>query len=167
MAEQGEEETMSSGDGGANPPLDKLLFSDGGENACSKLAAEIEDLERSSGKRPIDGRPGMAGERGGAGGGQASIRVGASRRSLIGGGKKLGVSNCSSPSFYSSSLRSWADADTWFERQQQEEEMQKLQVENQVAMQAAEDLHRKKQLDEREGEKDETDDPMARAEAEV
>ncbi|CAN1750577.1 hypothetical protein LINPERHAP1_LOCUS4084 [Linum perenne] len=139
MAEQGEEETMSSGDGGANPPLDKLLFSDGGENACSKLAAEIEDLERSSGKRPIDGRPGMAGERGGAGGGQASIRVGAT----------------------------WADADTWFERQQQEEEMQKLQVENQVAMQAAEDLHRKKQLDEREGEKDETDDPMARAEAEV
>ncbi|CAN1339423.1 hypothetical protein LINPERPRIM_LOCUS38477 [Linum perenne] len=61
----------------------------------------------------------------------------------------------------------WADADTWFERQQQEEEMQKLQVENQAAMQAAEDLHRKKQLEEREGEKDKTDDPMARAEAEV
>ncbi|CAN1838779.1 Peptidyl-prolyl cis-trans isomerase E [Linum perenne] len=62
----------------------------------------------------------------------------------------------------------WADADTWFERQQQEEEMQKLQAENQAAMQAAEDLHRKKQLEEREGEKDETtDDPMARAEAQV
>ncbi|CAN1800104.1 hypothetical protein LINPERHAP1_LOCUS22397 [Linum perenne] len=105
MAEQGEEETRSSGDGGANPPLDKLLFSDGGENAGSKLIAEIEDLERSSRKRPIDGRPGMAAERGGAGGGQASIRVGASRRSLIRGGKKLGVSNCSSLSFYPSSLR--------------------------------------------------------------
>ncbi|CAN1838778.1 Peptidyl-prolyl cis-trans isomerase E [Linum perenne] len=52
--------------------------------------------------------------------------------------------------------------------QQQEEEMQKLQAENQAAMQAAEDLHRKKQLEEREGEKDETtDDPMARAEAQV
>ena len=65
----------------------------------------------------------------------------------------------------------WADADTWFERQQQEEEMQRIQAENQAAMQTAEELHRKKMAEEREGEKeDETeikDDPMARAEAEV
>jgi peptidyl-prolyl isomerase E (cyclophilin E) len=32
----------------------------------------------------------------------------------------------------------WADADTWFERQQQEEEMQRLQAEHRAAMQAAE-----------------------------
>ena len=38
----------------------------------------------------------------------------------------------------------WADADTWFERQQQEEEMQRIQAENRAAMQAAEELHRKK-----------------------
>lgn len=62
----------------------------------------------------------------------------------------------------------WADADTWFERQQQEEEMQRMQAENRAAMQAAEELHRKKMAQEREGEKeDEGDDPMARAEAEV
>lgn len=65
----------------------------------------------------------------------------------------------------------WADADTWFERQQQEEEMQRIQAENRAAMQAAEELHRKKMAQEREGEKeDETDtkdDPMVRAEAEV
>ncbi|KAH7516118.1 uncharacterized protein LOC125418595 [Ziziphus jujuba] len=65
----------------------------------------------------------------------------------------------------------WADADTWFERQQQEEEMQRIQAENRAAMQEAEELHRKKMAQEREGEKeDETevkDDPMARAEAEV
>ncbi|GAA0139727.1 hypothetical protein LIER_01215 [Lithospermum erythrorhizon] len=65
----------------------------------------------------------------------------------------------------------WADADTWFERQQQEEEMQRLQAEQRAAMQVAEDLHRKKMADEREGEKDEDtyikDDPMAKAEAEV
>ncbi|MBA0743271.1 hypothetical protein Gogos_005975 [Gossypium gossypioides] len=65
----------------------------------------------------------------------------------------------------------WADADTWFERQQQEEEMQRIQAENQAAMRAAEELHRKKMAEERQGEKeDETemkDDPMARAEAEV
>ncbi|GMI67574.1 ATPase E1 [Hibiscus trionum] len=64
----------------------------------------------------------------------------------------------------------WADADTWFERQQQEEEMQRIQAENQAAMRAAEELHRKKLAEERQGEKeDETemkDDPMARAEAE-
>ncbi|XP_059428690.1 uncharacterized protein LOC132162467 [Corylus avellana] len=64
----------------------------------------------------------------------------------------------------------WADADTWFERQQQEEEMQRIQAENRAAMEAAEELHRKKVAQEREGEKeDETeikDDPMARAEAE-
>lgn len=60
----------------------------------------------------------------------------------------------------------WADADTWFERQQQEEEMQRIQAENRAAMEAAEELHRKKMAEEREGEKEE-EDPMARAEAEV
>ncbi|XP_074336477.1 uncharacterized protein LOC141673619 [Apium graveolens] len=63
----------------------------------------------------------------------------------------------------------WADADTWFERQQQEEEMQRIQAENKVAMEAAEELHRKKIAEDRDGEKDEEtkDDPMAMAEAEV
>lgn len=65
----------------------------------------------------------------------------------------------------------WADADTWFERQQQEEEMQRIQAENRAAMQAAEELHRKKMAQEREGEKEDDsevkDDPMARAEVEV
>ena len=65
----------------------------------------------------------------------------------------------------------WADADTWFERQQQEEEMQRIQSENRAAMEAAEELHRKKMAQDREGEKDEdivtVDDPMARVEAEV
>ncbi|CAN6675799.1 unnamed protein product [Malus baccata var. baccata] len=64
----------------------------------------------------------------------------------------------------------WADADTWFERQQQEEEMQRIQAENKAAMQAAEELHRKKLTQEREGEKEEEiemkDDPISRAEAE-
>ncbi|KAF8389913.1 hypothetical protein HHK36_024432 [Tetracentron sinense] len=49
----------------------------------------------------------------------------------------------------------WADADTWFERQQQEEEMLRLQAENRAAMEAAEELDRKKMAQEREGEKDE------------
>lgn len=65
----------------------------------------------------------------------------------------------------------WADADTWFERQQQEEEMQRMQAENKAAMEAAEELHRKKMTQERDGEKEEEseikDDPMAMAEAEV
>lgn len=65
----------------------------------------------------------------------------------------------------------WADADTWFERQQQEEEMQRIQAENSATMKEAEELHRKKLAQEREGEKEnETEmkgDPMARAEAEV
>ncbi|KAK9277610.1 hypothetical protein L1049_007156 [Liquidambar formosana] len=65
----------------------------------------------------------------------------------------------------------WADADTWFERQQQEEEMQRIQAENRAAMQEAEELHRKKMAQEREGEMEEEteakNDPMARAEAEV
>ncbi|KAK4790803.1 hypothetical protein SAY86_031216 [Trapa natans] len=66
----------------------------------------------------------------------------------------------------------WAEADTWFERQQQEE-LQRLEAENRAAMQAAEELHRRKQAaEDREGEKeDETtamkDDPMAQAEAEA
>ena len=64
----------------------------------------------------------------------------------------------------------WADADTWFERQQQEEEMQRIQAENRAAMEAAEELHRKKMAQDQEGEKEDEemkDDPMARAEAEV
>ncbi|KAK4430100.1 Peptidyl-prolyl cis-trans isomerase E [Sesamum alatum] len=64
----------------------------------------------------------------------------------------------------------WADADTWFERQQQEQEMQRLQAEQRAAMQAAEELHRKKLAEERQGETEEADaneDPMAKAEAEV
>ncbi|XP_058070506.1 uncharacterized protein LOC131219406 isoform X1 [Magnolia sinica] len=65
----------------------------------------------------------------------------------------------------------WADADTWFERQQQEEEMQRLQAEHRAVMEAAEELHRKKLAQEREGEKEEEtmtkDDPMAVAEAEA
>ncbi|XP_076946188.1 uncharacterized protein LOC143617548 [Bidens hawaiensis] len=63
----------------------------------------------------------------------------------------------------------WADADTWFERQQQEEEMQRIQKENQTALKVAEELHRKQLAEEREGEKDDPDtkdDPMAVAEAE-
>lgn len=65
----------------------------------------------------------------------------------------------------------WADADTWFERQQQELQMQRLQEEHKAAMQAAEDLHRKKLAEEREGEKEDEagnmDDPMRKAEAEA
>ncbi|XP_042458728.1 peptidyl-prolyl cis-trans isomerase E-like isoform X2 [Zingiber officinale] len=66
----------------------------------------------------------------------------------------------------------WADADTWFERQQQEEEMKRLQAEHQATMLAAEELHRKKLADEREGEKEDEaegtkSDPMAAAEAEA
>lgn len=49
--------------------------------------------------------------------------------------------------------------------------MQRIQAENHAAMQAAEELHRKKMAQEREGEKEDDtetkDDPMARAEAEV
>lgn len=40
----------------------------------------------------------------------------------------------------------WVDADTWLERQQQEEKMQRLQIENRASMQAAEELYRKKQI---------------------
>lgn len=68
-------------------------------------------------------------------------------------------------------LSVWADADTWFERQQQEEEMLRMQAENRAAMEEAEGLLRKKMAQEREGEKEEEteakDDPMAMAEAEV
>ncbi|KAK4399858.1 hypothetical protein Sango_1091900 [Sesamum angolense] len=59
----------------------------------------------------------------------------------------------------------WADADTWFERQQQEQEMQRLQAEQRAAMQAAEDLHREKMAEKREG--NVKDEPMAKAEAGV
>ncbi|KAH9299566.1 hypothetical protein KI387_031248, partial [Taxus chinensis] len=62
----------------------------------------------------------------------------------------------------------WADADTWFERQQQEEEMQRLQAEQQAISRKAEEEERKKLTQEREGEVEEPDenDPMAKAEAE-
>ncbi|EYU45826.1 hypothetical protein MIMGU_mgv1a025598mg [Erythranthe guttata] len=60
----------------------------------------------------------------------------------------------------------WADADTWFERQQLEQEIQRLQSEQKAAMLEAEELHRKKLAEERDGEKDEEadsakGDPMA------
>lgn len=49
--------------------------------------------------------------------------------------------------------------------------MQRLQEEHKAAMQAAEDLHRKKLAEEREGEKEDEggnmDDPMKNAEAEA
>lgn len=64
----------------------------------------------------------------------------------------------------------WADADTWFERQQQEEEMQRLQAEHQAVVRATEAEERKKSTEEREGEVEEPEekgDPMATAEAEV
>lgn len=64
----------------------------------------------------------------------------------------------------------WADADTWFERQQQEEEMQRLQAEHRAVVQAAEAEERKKLTEEREGEVEELEEkgnPMAKAEAEV
>ncbi|CAN6304373.1 unnamed protein product [Urochloa humidicola] len=61
----------------------------------------------------------------------------------------------------------WADADTWFERLQQEEEMQRLQAEQRAAMQVAEKLHREKLAAEREGEKEEEADPMAAAEVQA
>ncbi|CAN1302240.1 hypothetical protein LINPERPRIM_LOCUS25361 [Linum perenne] len=106
----------------------------------------IEDLERSSGKRLIDGKPGMAGERGGAGGGQASIWAAASRRSLIGG--------VSVPLYLS--IIPLSDVTTFIisdsgrmlihgsSASNKKRKMQKLQAENQAAMQAAWDLHRKK-----------------------
>lgn len=61
----------------------------------------------------------------------------------------------------------WADADTWFERQQQEEEIQRLQVEHQATVDAAQEAERKKKLEARDGETEDADDPMAIAEAEA
>ncbi|ERN17875.1 hypothetical protein AMTRI_Chr10g2160 [Amborella trichopoda] len=64
----------------------------------------------------------------------------------------------------------WADADTWFERQQQEEEIRKLEEEQRAAAKALEVEARRRLAEEREGEKDEPevkDDPMALAEAEA
>ncbi|GLJ46825.1 hypothetical protein SUGI_0987850 [Cryptomeria japonica] len=64
----------------------------------------------------------------------------------------------------------WADADTWFERQQQEEEMQRLQVEQQAIARKAGEEERKKLTEEREGEveePEENNDPMAKAESEA
>lgn len=59
----------------------------------------------------------------------------------------------------------WADADTWFERQQQEEEIQRLAAEHLATVAAAEEADRKKLQETRDGETE--DDPMAQAEAEV
>ncbi|KAG6546627.1 hypothetical protein Mapa_011816 [Marchantia paleacea] len=60
----------------------------------------------------------------------------------------------------------WADADTWFERQQQEEELAKLNAEHEATVKAAEEEERKlaagKGIVE---EEDFKDDPMAQAEA--
>lgn len=64
----------------------------------------------------------------------------------------------------------WADADTWFERQQQEEEIQRLQVEHQATVDAAQEAERKKMREARDGETEgaeDADDPMAIAEAEA
>ncbi|CAH2037879.1 unnamed protein product [Thlaspi arvense] len=65
----------------------------------------------------------------------------------------------------------WADADTWFERQQQEKEMLKIQAENKAAVETADELNRKKLAQDRQGEVEEDtdikDDPMARAEADA
>lgn len=54
-------------------------------------------------------------------------------------------------------LSNFYNADTWFERHQQQEEMQWISKENQALMQFAEEMHRKKLAGEREGEKDEPD----------
>jgi peptidyl-prolyl isomerase E (cyclophilin E) len=62
----------------------------------------------------------------------------------------------------------WADADTWFERQQQE--MKRLNAEHLATVSAAEEAERKKLQEVREGETeadDAVDDPMAAAEAEA
>ncbi|KAG0584720.1 hypothetical protein M758_3G231400 [Ceratodon purpureus] len=64
----------------------------------------------------------------------------------------------------------WADADTWFERQQQEEEMKRLNAEHLATVSAAEEAERKKLKEVREGETeadDAVEDPMAAAEAEA
>ncbi|KAM7268390.1 hypothetical protein ACFE04_010556 [Oxalis oulophora] len=58
-------------------------------------------------------------------------------------------------------LEIWVDVNNWFERQQQEQEMQRIRDENKVAMKVVEELHRKKMSQNREGEKDK-DDPMGR-----
>jgi peptidyl-prolyl isomerase E (cyclophilin E) len=81
--------------------------------------------------------------------------------------QELELTTCLNYVFYFSV---WADADTWFERQQQEEEMQRLQAEHQAVVRAAEAEERKKLTEEREGEVEELEekgDPMAKAEAEV
>ncbi len=73
--------------------------------------------------------------------------------------------------FSSMSFAVWADADTWFERQQQEEGLQRLQAEHQATIEAAEAEDRKKLTEARDGETeavdDEPTDPMAQAEAEA
>eukprot|EP00250_Pteridium_aquilinum_P016410 c23091_g2_i1 orf=171-695(+) len=64
----------------------------------------------------------------------------------------------------------WADADTWFERQQQEAEMQRLQAEHIATAGAAEEERRKKVVKENAEETEEAEtveDPMAKVEAEA
>lgn len=63
----------------------------------------------------------------------------------------------------------WADADTWFERQQQEAELQRLQAEHVASARAAEEEQRKKLVKENVEETEEAEtlgDPMAKVEAE-
>lgn len=67
------------------------------------------------------------------------------------------------------SLLVWADADTWFERQQQEAELQRLQAEHVASARAAEEEQRKKLVKENVEETEEAEtlgDPMAKVEAE-
>lgn len=64
----------------------------------------------------------------------------------------------------------WADADTWFERQQQEAEMLRLQEEHKATVQAAEEEERRKNAKETAEEAEEVEDledPMSKAEAEA
>ncbi|XP_002963980.2 peptidyl-prolyl cis-trans isomerase E isoform X2 [Selaginella moellendorffii] len=53
----------------------------------------------------------------------------------------------------------WADADTWFERQQRELEMKKLKAEQDATVKAAQEAERKKLLDALEGEVEEPEEP--------
>ncbi|MCO5600892.1 hypothetical protein L7F22_055009 [Adiantum nelumboides] len=64
----------------------------------------------------------------------------------------------------------WADADTWFERQQQEAELQRLQSEHLANARAAEEEERKKLMQEKVEETEEveaSEDPMAKAEVDA
>ncbi|EFJ31022.1 hypothetical protein SELMODRAFT_408873 [Selaginella moellendorffii] len=56
-------------------------------------------------------------------------------------------------------IRIWADAETWFERQQQGLEMKKLKAEQDATVKAAQEAERKKLLDALEGEVEEPEEP--------